>query len=56
MDLQQTLTILDIKPLNSGTSIKLKQMFNNLGDITVRSGLSDFTFNNSKTFSSLNSK
>ena len=44
------------QPLNTGTSIKLKQMFNNLGDITVRSGLSDFTFSNSKTLINSNKR
>ena len=44
------------QPLNTTTSIKLKQMFNNLGDITVRSGLSDFTFSNSKTLINSNKR
>lgn len=44
------------QPLNTGTSIKLKQMFNNLGDITVRSGLSDFTYGNSKTLINSNKR
>ncbi len=44
------------QPLNTGTSIKLKQMFNNLGDITVRSGLSDFTYSNSKTLINSNKR
>ena len=36
-------------PLNVDNSLRLKKVFNNLGDITVRSNLSDFTFQNSKT-------
>lgn len=44
------------QPLNTGTSIKLKQVFNNLGDITVRSGLSDFTYSNSKTLINSNKR
>ena len=35
--------------LNTENSIRLQNVFNNLGDITVRSNLSDFTFQNSKT-------
>ena len=37
------------QPLNLENSVRLKQVFKNLGDITVRSNLSDFTFQNSKT-------
>ncbi|WP_040279830.1 hypothetical protein [Psychroserpens damuponensis] len=36
-------------PLNLENSVRLKKVFRNLGDITVRSNLSDFTFQNSKT-------
>ena len=44
------------QPLSSGLSIKLKQVFNNLGDITVRSNLSDFTFKNSNTLLNCNTR
>lgn len=37
------------QPLKLENSKSLKQAFNQLGDITVRSNLSDFTFQNSKT-------
>jgi len=37
------------QPLNLENSKRLKQVFQNLGDITVRSNLTDFTFQNSKT-------
>ena len=37
------------QPLNLENSKRLKQVFQQLGDITVRSNLSDFTFQNSKT-------
>ncbi|WP_353777839.1 hypothetical protein [Winogradskyella sp. 3972H.M.0a.05] len=37
------------QPLNTNNSLRLKKVLNNLGDITVKSGLSDFTFKNSKT-------
>ena len=37
------------KPIHLENSIHLKKVFNTLGDITVRSDLSDFTFQNSKT-------
>ncbi len=37
------------QPLNLENSLRLKKVFKNLGDITVRSNLSDFTFQNSKT-------
>jgi len=36
-------------PKDLGSSIKLKRVLQNLGDITVRSNLSDFTFQNSRT-------
>ena len=36
-------------PLNLKNSIRLKKVLKDLGDITVRSNLSDFTFQNSKT-------
>jgi len=37
------------QPMNLENSVRLKKIFKNLGDITVRSNLSDFTFQNSKT-------
>ncbi|WP_225034877.1 hypothetical protein [Winogradskyella sp. SM1960] len=37
------------QPLNLENSNSLKKAFNQIGDITVRSNLSDFTFQNSKT-------
>lgn len=37
------------QPLHLENSSRLQQVFRNLGDITVRSNLSDFTFQNSKT-------
>ena len=37
------------QPLHLDTSGRLKNVFKNLGDITVRSNLSDFTFQNSNT-------
>ena len=37
------------QPPNLENSVRLKRVFKNLGDITVRSNLSDFTFQNSKT-------
>mgnify|MGYP003673290837 CR=1 FL=1 len=37
------------QPLHLDNSVPLKKVFKNLGDITVRSNLSDFTFQNSKT-------
>ncbi|WP_299124000.1 hypothetical protein [uncultured Winogradskyella sp.] len=37
------------QPLTLENSGRLKKVFKNLGDITVRSNLSDFTFQNSKT-------
>ncbi|WMI68792.1 hypothetical protein [Mangrovimonas sp. YM274] len=36
-------------PQNIASSVKLKKMLEGLGDITVRSNLTDFTFQNSKT-------
>jgi hypothetical protein len=36
-------------PKDLGSSLKLKRVLQNLGDITVRSNLSDFTFQNSIT-------
>ncbi len=36
-------------PTSKKNELKLKQIFKNLGDITVRSNLTDFTFHNSKT-------
>ena len=36
-------------PSNLENAIQLKKVFNNLGDIIVRSNLSDFTFQNSKS-------
>lgn len=44
------------QPLNLENSKRLKQVFQNLGDITVRSNLSDFTFQNSKTLIHSHSK
>lgn len=38
-------------PVDFGHSPKLKRVIQNLGDITVRSNLTDFTFQNSKTLS-----
>ena len=37
------------QPINIEPSNKLNRMFKNLGDITVRSNLSDYTYQNSKT-------
>lgn len=37
------------QPLNLENSKRLKEVFQQLGDITVRSNLTDFTFQNSKT-------
>ena len=37
------------QPFNLENTIRLKEVLENLGDITVRSNLSDFTFQNSKT-------
>lgn len=36
-------------PVSKGNEIQLSRVFKNLGDITVRSNLTDFTFQNSKT-------
>ncbi|AEH00096.1 hypothetical protein [Lacinutrix sp. 5H-3-7-4] len=44
------------QPINVDNSIQLKKVFKNLGDITVRSNLSDFTFQNSKTLINSHSK
>ena len=44
------------QPLNVKNSVQLKTIFKNLGDITVRSNLSDFTFQNSKTLINSHSK
>ena len=44
------------QPLNVKNSVHLKTVFKNLGDITVRSNLSDFTFQNSKTLINSHSK
>lgn len=43
-------------PLNSGASLKLNRVFKNLGDITVRSNLSDFTYRNSETLLNCNTR
>lgn len=43
-------------PIDLGDSIKLKRVMQNLGDITVRSNLTDFTFQNSKTLSHSHSR
>ena len=43
-------------PVNLDNAIRLKDVFKNLGDITVRSNLSDFTFQNSKTLIHSHSK
>jgi len=37
------------QPIHLENSVRLKKVFKTLGDITVRSDLSDFTFQNSKT-------
>ena len=44
------------QPVDFESSDRLKNVFNNLGDITVRSNLSDFTFQNSKTLINSHSK
>ena len=44
------------QPLAVKNSVQLKTIFKNLGDITVRSNLSDFTFQNSKTLIKSHSK
>lgn len=43
-------------PVDIENSNRLKSVFKNLGDITVRSNLSDFTFQNSKTLINSHSK
>lgn len=43
-------------PTDFGNSLKLKRVIQNLGDITVRSNLTDFTFQNSKTLIHSHSK
>jgi len=43
-------------PMNTQNTVRLKNVFKNLGDITVRSNLSDFTFQNSKTLINSHSK
>lgn len=43
-------------PKDLGSSLKLKRVLQNLGDITVRSNLSDFTFQNSTTLIESHSK
>ena len=44
------------QPINTNNSIRLKKVFNSLGDITVKSDLSDFTFKNSKTLTECHTK
>ncbi|MGJ8549084.1 hypothetical protein [Winogradskyella wichelsiae] len=44
------------QPLNIENKNRLQKVFNQLGDITVRSNLSDFTFQNSKTLIESHSK
>ena len=44
------------QPINTEDTVRLKNVFKNLGDITVRSNLSDFTFQNSKTLINSHSK
>lgn len=43
-------------PTDFGNSVRLKRVIQNLGDITVRSNLTDFTFQNSKTLIHSHSK
>lgn len=43
-------------PVDLGNSPKLRRVIENLGDITVRSNLSDFTYQNSKTIIQSHSK
>ncbi|WP_053991900.1 hypothetical protein [Mangrovimonas sp. TPBH4] len=43
-------------PQNLANSVKLKRMLEGLGDITVRSNLTDFTYQNSKTLINSHSK
>ena len=44
------------QPINTEDTARLKNVFKNLGDITVRCNLSDFTFQNSKTLINSHSK
>lgn len=44
------------QPVSVDNSLPLKKVFKNLGDITVRSSLSDFTFQNSKTLINSNKR
>ena len=44
------------QPINTEDTVRLKNVFKNLGDITVRCNLSDFTFQNSKTLINSHSK
>ena len=44
------------QPVDFESSDRSKNVFNSLGDITVRSNLSDFTFQNSKTLINSHSK
>jgi hypothetical protein len=70
-DLNKTIAKMLQKPIKDGAimmalrrynqpthvnSMRLKNVFKNLGDITVRSNLSDFTFQNSKTLINSHSK
>ena len=43
-------------PANVENTVRIKNVFKNLGDITVRSNLSDFTFQNSNTLIDSHSK
>jgi hypothetical protein len=43
-------------PINNKNALNLKNVFKNLGDITVRSNLSDYTFQNSNTLIHSHSK
>ena len=43
-------------PKDLGSSLKLRRVLQNLGDITVRSNLADFTFQNSRTLIDNHSK
>lgn len=43
-------------PLHASNSLKMQRILRNLGDITVRSNLSDFTFQNSPTLISSHAK
>ncbi|MGJ8592457.1 MAG: hypothetical protein ACSHXF_07910 [Aquaticitalea sp.] len=44
------------QPINVDSTTRLKQVLGNLGDITVRSNISDFTFQNSKSLIHCHSK